>query len=92
MRERGRERERERERKAHKIVLNAYNFINTETQGAKIQVPNNHKRQGTVSWAIQKWRLPKSLGSVQLPPAEQIKQGALYISGSGLIMDRVMVL
>jgi len=45
---RGREggREGESEREAHKTVLNAYNFMNTETQEAKIQVPNHHKKTG----------------------------------------------
>jgi len=56
-------------------------------------VPNHHKKHGTVSWAeyrnggfLRVWAV------LQLPPAEQIKQGALYISGIGWSMVRVMVL
>jgi hypothetical protein len=54
--------------------------MNTEKQEAKIQVSNHHKKQGTVSWAeyrnggfLRVWAV------LQLPPAEQTKQGALYI-------------
>jgi len=31
-------------RKAHKTVLNTYNFMNTKVQEAKIQVPNHSKK------------------------------------------------